>query len=249
MADDNDLHRRLDDAFASRSAGVHRTPPDLDDLVGRGQQKTRRTLVAGSLGVIVIGAVGISVFANSATTSPEARSDALPPVDEVASTTVVTGRPVWSCVGPLGTSDDGAVAFYESCTPADGSWSPSAPTTTVLSPDTTVMCVADTIPSTVEATTTIAYCGAPANAATTTTSIFDPNTTPCTGPGCLPGYTVQSGDYPLKVANLFCVSVDELAAANGWGADATEFPFPGTVIRIPPGACRVPPPPSSTIPG
>ncbi len=48
-------------------------------------------------------------------------------------------------------------------------------------------------------------------------------------------YTVQSGDYPLKVANQFGVTVDELVAFNEWGSVA-EFPYPGEVIKIPPGA-------------
>jgi LysM repeat protein len=48
-------------------------------------------------------------------------------------------------------------------------------------------------------------------------------------------YTIQSGDYPLKVANQFGVTVDELVAFNEW-ASVDEFPFPGTVIQIPPGA-------------
>ena len=52
-------------------------------------------------------------------------------------------------------------------------------------------------------------------------------------------YTIQSGDYPLKVANQFGVTVDELVAFNEWGS-VDEFPFPGTVIKIPPGA-TVPP--------
>ena len=48
-------------------------------------------------------------------------------------------------------------------------------------------------------------------------------------------YTVQSGDYPLKVANQFGVTLDELIAFNEWGGVA-EFPYPGEVIKIPPGA-------------
>ncbi|MEM8620619.1 MAG: LysM peptidoglycan-binding domain-containing protein [Actinomycetota bacterium] len=48
-------------------------------------------------------------------------------------------------------------------------------------------------------------------------------------------YTVQAGDYPLKVANDFGITVDDLVAFNDWGS-VNEFPFPGTVIRIPPGA-------------
>ncbi len=47
-------------------------------------------------------------------------------------------------------------------------------------------------------------------------------------------YTVQSGDYPLKVAEQFGVPLDDLIQFNGW-ASAQEFPFPGTVIKIPPG--------------
>jgi len=47
-------------------------------------------------------------------------------------------------------------------------------------------------------------------------------------------YTVQSGDYPLKVAEQFGVPLDDLIQFNGW-ASANEFPFPGTVIQIPPG--------------
>ncbi len=48
-------------------------------------------------------------------------------------------------------------------------------------------------------------------------------------------YEIQSGDYPLGVAEQFGVELDDLVSFNGW-ASASEFPFPGTVIRIPPGA-------------
>ncbi len=47
-------------------------------------------------------------------------------------------------------------------------------------------------------------------------------------------YEVQPGDYPLKVAEQFGVPLDDLVAYNGW-ASANEFPFPGTIIKIPPG--------------
>jgi len=47
-------------------------------------------------------------------------------------------------------------------------------------------------------------------------------------------YTVKPGDYPLKVAQEFGVPLDDLVAVNGW-ASPQEFPFPGTVIKIPPG--------------
>ena len=47
-------------------------------------------------------------------------------------------------------------------------------------------------------------------------------------------YTVQAGDYPIKVAEQFGVPLAELVAFNEWSSES-EFPFPGTVIRIPPG--------------
>ncbi|MEM1335207.1 MAG: LysM peptidoglycan-binding domain-containing protein, partial [Actinomycetota bacterium] len=48
-------------------------------------------------------------------------------------------------------------------------------------------------------------------------------------------YTVQSGDWPLRVADLYEVSLQDLISYNGWVSEA-EFPFPGTEIKIPPGA-------------
>jgi LysM repeat protein len=47
-------------------------------------------------------------------------------------------------------------------------------------------------------------------------------------------YVVQAGDYPLKVTEMFGVSLDDLVAYNEWGS-ANEFPGPGTTIKIPPG--------------
>lgn len=47
-------------------------------------------------------------------------------------------------------------------------------------------------------------------------------------------YVVQAGDYPIKVAEQFGVSLDEMVAFNGW-ASFGEFPGPGQTILIPPG--------------
>jgi LysM repeat protein len=49
-------------------------------------------------------------------------------------------------------------------------------------------------------------------------------------------YEIQSGDYPFGVAERFCITLEQLVNYNEWG-DASAFPFPGTVIKIPPGAC------------
>lgn len=48
-------------------------------------------------------------------------------------------------------------------------------------------------------------------------------------------YTVQAGDYGIKVANQFGVSLEDLENVNGWSDASREFPAPGTVIRIPAG--------------
>jgi LysM repeat protein len=48
-------------------------------------------------------------------------------------------------------------------------------------------------------------------------------------------YEIESGDYPLGVADRFGITLDQLVNYNEW-ASANAFPFPGTVIKIPPGA-------------
>lgn len=53
-------------------------------------------------------------------------------------------------------------------------------------------------------------------------------------------YIVQAGDFPLRVADLFGISVEDIGTYNGWAActslSCPEFPGPNSVIRIPPGA-------------
>ena len=53
-------------------------------------------------------------------------------------------------------------------------------------------------------------------------------------------YVVQSGDYPLKVADQFGVTLEILLAFNGW-ATSSEFPFPGQNVLIPPSAVAAAP--------
>lgn len=62
--------------------------------------------------------------------------------------------------------------------------------------------------------------------------------------GTTQSYIVQSGDYPLGVADQFGVELDELIAFNEWGS-ASEFPFPGEEIQIPPGGTAQPAAPAS----
>ena len=61
-------------------------------------------------------------------------------------------------------------------------------------------------------------------------------------------YVVQAGDYALKVADQFCVPLEDLINFNGWNS-GNEFPFPGEVIAIPPGGCIESPSTPCTTPG
>lgn len=51
-------------------------------------------------------------------------------------------------------------------------------------------------------------------------------------------YTVQSGDAPYVLVQRFEITLDDLLGVNEW-TDPSQFPFPGTVILIPPGAKSV----------
>jgi LysM repeat protein len=48
-------------------------------------------------------------------------------------------------------------------------------------------------------------------------------------------YVVQAGDYGLKVSSQFEVSLEDLESVNGWADASSEFPGPGSVIKIPAG--------------
>jgi len=49
---------------------------------------------------------------------------------------------------------------------------------------------------------------------------------------------VQSGDAPYVLVTRFGVTLEDLLGVNEW-TDVSQFPFPGTVILIPPGAKSV----------
>jgi LysM repeat protein len=49
-------------------------------------------------------------------------------------------------------------------------------------------------------------------------------------------YTVESGDYPVLIAERYDVDLDELRNYNDWEDNFSDFPGAGGVVKIPPGA-------------
>jgi LysM repeat protein len=66
-------------------------------------------------------------------------------------------------------------------------------------------------------------------------------TLPANAVGQESSYTVQAGDSPISVASKYNISVTTLLAYNAW-VDPSQFPYPGTVIKIPASAIVNPSP-------
>lgn len=66
-------------------------------------------------------------------------------------------------------------------------------------------------------------------------------TLPVNAVGSEQDYTVVQGDSPLAVASKFNISLTTLLAYNGWVSPA-QFPYPGTIIKIPANAVVAPTP-------
>lgn len=73
-----------------------------------------------------------------------------------------------------------------------------------------------------------------ATIAPATTSTLAPEEAAANGPTT--DYEVQAGDYGIKVADDFGITLAELEAANGWSSAGSEFPGPGAIIKIPANA-------------
>ena len=61
------------------------------------------------------------------------------------------------------------------------------------------------------------------------------STLPAGAVGSETTYTVQAGDSPISVASKYNISVTTLLAYNAWVTPG-QFPYPGTVIKIPASA-------------
>jgi hypothetical protein len=98
-------------------------------------------------------------------------------------------------------------------------------------------------------------CGGEGGAATVTTISIRPESyalkPPATAPTTAPAvpvpdaegrtqseqsYTIHEDEFPFEVAQLFDVDLDALRNYNGWNESYSDYPAPGGVVRIPPGA-------------
>ena len=126
---------------------------------------------------------------------------------------IVVASPGWGRSDSQTTNSGG----WACCFPTQESWSAGPPSTPVTAP-----VAADSQPATSE-------------------PVPDPSVgqpvTACTIPRGCDTYIIQSGDYPLGVAEKFCVTLTELLEANGW-PDFNAFPAPDVSIMIPPDKGR-----------
>ncbi len=122
----NDFDDTIGEAVSHRADNAPHDRPDFGDVLDARQQRLRRRSVVGAVGVLAIGLTGMAAFAVGG--PPESTADG--PVGSdgpFATTTYVPGlaapgESVWYCEGALDTS---GVA-------------PIAPTTTMMTPQTTI---------------------------------------------------------------------------------------------------------------
>lgn len=106
----------------------------------------------------------------------------------------------------------------------------------------------------------LSACGGDGNAATVTSITIRPSSyevkPPATPPSTAPAvptpdaqgrsaaeqtHTIARNEYPVNIAQLFDIPLDELRNWNGWETDYSDYPGTGGVARIPPGAKFVDP--------
>jgi LysM repeat protein len=118
-----------------------------------------------------------------------------------------------------------AVAFASACGGDDGD-SDATSTTTA---------------STATVTATLASTAAPP----AVTSAAE--TTVATSASAAPGtHTVVGGDSLFRIADRYCVTIDELVAANAWPEGVEHVIHPDDIVQLPPNACAPGSSPSTT---
>ncbi len=226
---DNQFDALLSDAVGERSAAAPSGRPDFSVLLADRQQRTRRRTAVGATVMLAVGVTGIAAFATGGTDSASTLDGPVGSEGVEYSTTTLLdqaaseGELVWFCEGAI----DRSVVF---------------PTTTILDAQTTTVgghsnSIASADSGFFRSCAQVGNPGEPTATfgdqfpATTTTYVVAP-------PDDIgsQAYVVAAGDYAIKVADQFCVPLEDLLNFNGWST-GNELPFPGETIMIPPGGC------------
>ena len=214
MTLDHDLDQLVRDAIDAHGDSVSATRPAFDELLERQQRTTRRRAMLASAAVVALGFGGIVAVVNHgddpAPVAEPADTDAT--TQPVAPTTVA---PEWFCSGYLGVDTERRELFSE-CESVDDLTSTDWACAGRLGVDD----VGRVRFSDCEPLGTLGQVPVAGDDLGVSLEVFR-------------RYTVQPGDYGIKIAETFCVSLEELERANGWDDVSTAFPAPDSSIRIP----------------
>ncbi len=211
----NDVDTTIRDAIEAHGATIDATPPDFDTLLASRYQRTRRVLASATAFVAVIGLLGMIAVANRPPDLDHVASSA-PRSSDPHSLTVPATQ--YFCTDPLGT-DQLDRALFGSCEPSSASASNDFACRGPSGTD-------ETGRQRFERCEPVGQLGQIPGASSDTTPGREVRGEP---------YVVRPGDVAGDVARLFCVTVSDLEAVNGWSDADQDFPLPDSEILIPAG--------------
>ncbi len=260
-AEHDAFHDTVLEAIHQHGVALGGAVPDFEVLMATHQRRARFLLAAATAVVVVCGLGGVVLVANRSEPAPAAEApvtfddtspgdrsaSSAPLTDEATASTddagtapvpttdaastapsstgtgtgsTVASEPVtFSCTDPLGEDRNGR-RLFGSCEPRPGGVDGDYACTEQLGSDNGFVRF-----STCEA---IGQLG-PLPDADGETPVDDPDDLPVRATP----YEVRAGDYGLKIAEQFCVSIADLETVNGWADVSREFPAPGVEILIP----------------
>lgn len=242
-ADQHHLEQTLRDAVEAHGAALDTTVPDFGVLIAIRHRRSRRTLAAATATVALLGLGGVVLATNRTESSPGVLADiASVPVDDTtpgtepalttADITTAVSLPTptvvsppetvpaeYFCTDPIGEDQLGRQLFG-SCEPVPGDLDGDYACTDRTGTENGFVIFSSCEP--------VGQLGAVPG---------EDEDAPFVNPDHIPvrsaPYVVQAGDYGIKIADEFCVTLDDLEAANGWSDAAREFPGRGNEVLIP----------------
>lgn len=264
----DDIEHLVERSLDERAGRLTPGQGSLVDVMERAdlrRQRRRASAVVGSLAVVAVGLVGLSVVQGA--DEPLGRSDGLDaaPASTMVPQMIDGSLDAWRCDGPIDVARDAGdtSSYFEACTPvsiADGVPMHVVPTTMEV-PATWIECPAwdpadvdaaaatttpcGTIPPTTFAvceqssggmTVTVPCVTSPPLPVGTTAPTADLSTTTTTFPSDALVHTVEAGDSLMAIAERYQVSIEALVGFNRWDDGVDHVLVPGDTILIPPGA-------------